>query len=265
MHIGRTLAIGTRLGLAVLALAWIACGGSATDVDEAAEQQNEEWTWLQQTKSDLDAKRQELAGLRALIAGEVEPPADAPEQTEEELAQAQASLESDIVGAADQFMGRLVGFINDQGITVGGTLTDIQTAAIRMKSSEEIHVAREYIERGGDYSKAIDIYKAALAFDADNPDLAAALAEAEVLQYMTEDRFGAVKKKMTQAQVRSTIGQVNLHNVKEYEERGTVAWFYRKEDGGAAGVYFKEAKKDDGNWLVYATDFDAVKPPSSEG
>lgn len=265
MFAGPTLARGTRLGVAMLALAWIACGGGTEKVDEAAQKLAEEWTWLQQAKNDLEADRQQLTELKTRIAGDVEPAEDAVEQTPEELAEAAAALKSKIVDGADTFMGRLVGFINDQGIAVGAELTDVQRAAIRMKSSEEILIAREYIDEGGDYTKAIEIYKAALAFDPENPDVAAALADAEALQYMTEERFAAVKKKMTQDEVRAVIGQVNRHNVKPYEERGTLAWFYRKEDGGAAGVYFKEKTKGDGNWEVYALDFNAVKPPNAEG
>ncbi len=162
-------------------------------------------------------------------------------------------------------MSRLIGFINDQGIAVGGELTDVQLGAIRMKTSEEVLLAQEYIDRGGDYAKAIDIYNLSMQFDPDNEELKAALAAAEENQYMTKERFGAVKKKMTQDEVRAAIGQVNLRNIKLYEDEGTVAWFYRKEDGSAAGVWFKESKKGADDWFVYTTKFNAVKAPSSDG
>lgn len=253
----------------VLAMAPIACSTGPTEEEQAAAAQDAEWTWLDETKAELDAKRGELRALREQIEARAEAAADEAaeegEETAEELQAKAASLENELVATSDEFMGRLVGFINDQGIAVGGELTDVQRSAIRMKSAEEIVVAREYIEKGGDYSKAIEIYNQALTFDPDNEDLLAAKAEAEELQYMREDRFDQVKKGMSQAEVRALLGQVNLHNIKEYEERGTVAWFYRKEDNGAAGVFFKEKKKGEGDWRVYATDFDAVDPPSASG
>ena len=82
---------------------------------------------------------------------------------------------------------------------------------------------------------------------------------------MTEERFAQVKKKMTRDEVREILGQVMLSNLREYPERGVIGWFYRKEDGGAAAVYFREKRKGDDNWVVYDTNFNAVKQQVIEG
>ena len=56
--------------------------------------------------------------------------------------------------------------------------------------------------------------------------------------------------------MREVLGPVNLRNLKEYPDRGVTAWFYLKEAGGAAGVYFR---KKGGKLTVYKADFEAVK------
>lgn len=258
----------SRALLIALAIGAVACGPSGpTEEELAAAASAEEWQWLSDAKSKLDAQRAELARLQQQGSEAVDEAADAVEEGATEGAASVedqiATLTGEISAVGDEFLSRLIGFINDQGITVGGELTDVQKGAIRMKSSEEMLLAQEYIDRGGDYVKAMEIYNQSLQFDPDNEELKAALAAAEANQYMTEERFALVKKKMTQDQVRAAIGQVNLRNIKPYEEEGTIAWFYRKEDGGAAGVWFKESKKGADDWFVYTTKFDAVKPAES--
>ena len=244
---GRSLAFA----MAALALLLVACAPSGpSEEEQKAAAAAEAWSWLQETKATIDGKRAELSQLHEQLKS-----SDAAEELTAQI----TGVEGEIDALSDQFTSRLVGFINDQGITVGAELTEQQLGAIRMKSDEEIVVAREYIAKGGDYAKAIDIYKQALNFDPDNPALIAALENAQTQQYMTEERFAVVKKKMSKDDVRAAIGQVNLHNIKEYEDKGTVAWFYRKEDGGAAGVFFREKRKGQEDWQVYSADFDAVK------
>jgi hypothetical protein len=131
-----------------------------------------------------------------------------------------------------------------------------------MKSDEDIALAREWIDKGGDYKRAIDIYTNALRFDPDNEALEQAMAEAEQNRYMSAERFAAAKKGMTEAEVRAVLGQVNLHNVKSFPDRKVVAWFYpTSEDGAAAAVWFREEK--DGN-KVYKLNFEEVKPKSAQ-
>jgi outer membrane protein assembly factor BamE (lipoprotein component of BamABCDE complex) len=133
-------------------------------------------------------------------------------------------------------------------------MSPAQIAAMRMKSAEDMVIAREFIEMGGDYRKAIEIYQSALVADPDNAALKSALDRAKADRYMTEARLAAVKKGMTEAQVRAVLGTPYHRNVKEYPEKKVSAWFYpTNEANDAAGVYFN-AKKE-----VYEVKFDAIQ------
>lgn len=274
------------IALLVLAMGTIACGGT-DPVEEQATQNAEEWAWLQQTKSELDAKRAQLAemkmaaseaeGEEPVAEGEGTEPAAATEGTEEEGADAGAGAEDEMAEPqltvedlsvevdriSKEYNERLATFINSQEIYEGEPLTDIQRAAFDMKGDEDIIIAREFVEKAGDYQRAIDIYITSLAFDSDNEKLKAAKAEAEAMRYMTEDRFAAVKKGMTEEEVRSTLGTPMRANVREFEN-GIVGWFYPKEEPNtAAAVFFQPSKKDEA-LTIYKTDFEAVKARTEE-
>ena len=133
-----------------------------------------------------------------------------------------------------------------------------QAAVLRMKSAEDILIADEYIERGGDYRRAIRIYEDAMQLDPENPDLQAALDKANEMRFMTEERLAGIKKGMTQDEVRELLGPVNLRNIRDYPERNVIAWFYPvSEDGAASAVWFR--KNRSGELAVYKTDFDQIK------
>jgi len=240
----------------------ISCGGGSGP-SELELAQEAEWASLQEAKQALDGQRQQLAEMRQQVAA-------APEEAEgEEGAEAEGepmptaadveALENEIAVAAEEFGGRLVSFLNNDPMIEGEPPTERQLAALHMKSEEDIALAREWIDKGGDYKRAIDIYTNALRFDPDNEALKQALTEAEGNRYMSEERFAAAKKGMTEADVRAVLGQVNLHNIKPFPERKVVAWFYPTAEGGAAAaVWFKEEK--DGANKVYRLNFEEVKP-----
>ncbi len=248
---GRAIALAGPL---LLALAGLACQGR----EEAAAQQKEQqrqaaWSAIQQAKEGLDAKRQELREARAKVQ-------QARSSGDPALAQVQTALEPlhlEVDKLGDDLNGKLAEFINADPPLVGEPITGLTLEAVRLKSDEDMIVASEYIEEGGDYARAIRIYEDALTADPDNPKLEQALAKAQADRYMTRQRFDLVKKRMTQDEVRGLLGSVNPRNVREHPDQGVVAWFYSKEGGGAAGVYFR---KDRGQFLVYQLDFDAVKP-----
>ena len=78
---------------------------------------------------------------------------------------------------------------------------------------------------------------------------------------MTRETFAQVKEGMDQGEVRGLLGQPNLHNMREYQDRGVVGWFYPKdESGAAAAVWFHH--DDGGRYTVYRFDFDALQPRS---
>ncbi len=264
-------------GVLLALVAFSGCESGPTEEELKAAQTAEAWAAIEQAKAELDAKRQELAELRAQISGEgaegegaegegaegegagaegVEgEEATEPVNPEELAAQAEA-LQQQVYDLTDSFGASLAQFINDQGISVGGELTEVQTQAIHMKTDEDMLLAREYIDKGGEYQRALDIYAQAQMLDPDNETLAAAIAEAEALRYMTEERLAEVKKNMTEDEVRALLGTPKVQNVREFDA-GVIGWFYPKEEPNtAAAVFFRERK---GVLKVYKTDFEAVK------
>ena len=259
------------LGLAcVLALLSGACGGE----DKVAAGLDAELVVLQEQGSALDAKRAELADLKAQIAaamsaeaGEEEPAGEEGEEGEpavsvEDLTAQAEALRNEINGASDDMMGALVMFVNSANLLEGEPVPPPVQTAIEMKSAEDMIIAEEYIWEGGEYRRAIEILNTTLMLDPNNADVQAALDKATREQYMTEDRFAAVSKDMTQDEVRLAIGTVSRHNLREYEDKNVIAWFYRREDKGAAGVWFEEK---DGVLKVYKSDFNAIEAPEEEG
>ncbi len=265
--------------LAVLGIALLVACAPPVEEEQAPADGGEDWVWLQETKQELDAKREELGQLRDRIAGKVPEEAEAvaaageeaeaaEEGTEEavpltpeELAANAETLENEVNALTGEFGERLVAFINAQDMNMGEEMNEIQRGALDMRIDEDIIVAQEYIDKGGNYQKAIDIYRSSLVFDPENEKLKAAMAWAEANRFMTEERFAQVKKRMSQDQVREFLGQVKHGNEREFENN-VVGWFYKKEDGGATGVYFRQRR---GEWEVYEADFNAIKPTVIEG
>ncbi len=263
--------------VAVLLVAGLGAAGCGSGEERAAADasaaQEAAWNQLQQMKQDLDAKRQELAraeqqvaAARAAEGGAATDEAEAAENgpTAEE-AQAQVTrLRGEVQKQADEFNTQLVSFINDNPPVEGEPLTDRQQQAIRWKSGEDMLYAQEYIDQGGDYSRAIDIYKAALAVDPDNEELKAALEQAQNERYMTEDRFAEVKKGMSEDDVRQVLGPPYYANVRDFPKDNVVAWFYpTNPQRAAAAVWFRKDKKT-GVLEVYKTNFTEVKSGSEK-
>ncbi|MEM6794157.1 MAG: hypothetical protein AAF725_09245 [Acidobacteriota bacterium] len=259
-----------------------ACGGESAE-DQAAAQNTALWTEIQQMNTALEGQRSDLQALEdQLAAAETAESAEGAEEGAEEAAaeegeaaaeeamtpeQIQAKIEeaqSSLSTSADELYGKIIDYLNNAGIVEGAEMTEEQKQAFALKASIDVVYAQEYIDRGGDYQKAIDIYSQALVTDPTNEVLLSAKAEAERLRYMDEERFAQVKKGMSQDEVRGLLGTVKNTNVREFTEQNRIGWFYRKEDRGAAGVYFKESKTGDGDWQVELTDYDAVAAPSAE-
>lgn len=235
-------------GLSTLA----ACGGPAEE-DRGRQTQavaaESEWAWLTRARRELDQKREALARARAEIRQAGKDPAAAP---------AVKTLALDVRTRSEEFRRRLLGFINDNPPAVGEKAAGRTLEAIRLKSDEDILVAREHVEEGGDYRRAIDIYEAALAVDPENPKLLQALENARSRRYMTRERFSQVQEGMTADQVRTLLGAPNVNDVREYPHRGVTGWFYARDArGGAAAVWFETRGK---GRVVYQADFEALPP-----
>jgi tetratricopeptide (TPR) repeat protein len=209
--------------------------GAAVRKDGAPEA---EWAWLRKTRTELETRRARLAASPADPAG--------------------IKLAQETQALSDEFNRRLVAFLNADPPVQGKPLTSRQREALGMKSDEDIHLAHTFIEQGGDYDRAIDIYQQALVVDPGNPRLREELARARGRRYMSRDAFAQIQKGMDQDEVRRLLGQPNLNNVHAYPDRGVTGWFYRKDaTGAAAAVWFH---KEDGRLVVYLTDFDALQP-----
>jgi len=252
MHFARkSLAI---LGFVVIALGGVACGPSAEE--QMVDKIEGVWAEVETAKAALDGARETLAGattaLETAIGEEVEDVSAL--QTAVDAAQEAANV------AGDTFNEKLIGYLNEDAMIEGEPPTERQMKAIRMKSDEDILIASEFIDKGGNYKRAIDIYEQSLLLDPDNAELKAAIEHASEMRFMTEERLSQVEKKMSEDEVRALLGPVNLNFIKKFDDRGVTAWFYPREDGGAAAVYF-ESKND--ALRVYQVDYEATKPPES--
>jgi len=205
-----------------------------------------DWRRIERERGDLLEQRKKLA------AGIVQAP-EAPTTAE---------LKRDVERRADNLSRRLVAFLNDDPPREKEPLSPRQAQAIRWKSEEDIYLARGYVERAGDFRRAVDILEAALALDPGHAALRAELERIRAARFVSPERFAKVKSGMDPDEVRAVLGAPNPHNVREYLERGpgrgVIGWFYPKDDrGAAAGVWFT---KEHGAPSVYRTDFSAIQP-----
>jgi hypothetical protein len=232
-----TLPLAALFAGSLLALS---CGGGESDA--AAQARATDWEAIQREHAELENLRSQLAAAR---------------ERKSPFAHELGNMVGD---ATDRFLARLVAFINEHAgpREAGESEQPPELAeAIRTKSAEELLLAREYIERGGDYAKAIDILSSARSVDPGNQELEAAQAEAERLRYMDPERFGRIEKGMSEAEVRTQLGQVQPQNVRE-PAPGQVVWLYPRQDAAAAGVFFRAGA--DGVLQVDDTDFEAIAP-----
>ena len=228
------------LGIAMcVALLAVSCGSAA---ERAADAIAAEWAAIENERTALDELRSELETARS-----AEPDSSA----------RVAELTTRVGAATDRYLQQLVGFINQyaRAKTPGGGSPPELEAAIQAKSGEDLLLAREHIEGAGDYAKAIDILAAAREIDPKNPELASAQAEAERLRFVDAESFGRIEKGMTEEEVRAELGQVRPQNRRPSAD-GTMAWFYPREGGAAAVVFFRPAP--DGSLEVQDTHFEAV-------
>lgn len=237
------------IALALAAVVLAGCGPSEEEKkQQAAQARQQEWTAIEAAKKSLDEKRAELAALKAQAAAGTDVSAPL------------AAADAEVTRLGNDFSQRLTAYINADPPLAGEPLKPEQLAAVRMNSAEGLLVAREHIDLGGDYRRAIDIYDQLLLADPDNAEVKAARARAQADRFMSATRFAAIKKGMTMDEVVAAIGRPLVRNVKDYPEKKVTAWFYPKNEGGdAAGVFFTE-KAD--KKIVYQIDFEAVKAKS---
>ena len=99
----------------------------------------------------------------------------------------------------------------------------------------------------GRYQDSVRFYRAVLAHDPGNPDAQRGMAGAVAHLAVSRDKLLQLEKGMSQRQVAHILGKPIPGWTARVERRDSVmeAWYYRKTDGGIAGVYFR-----DGDLLV---------------
>lgn len=256
-----------RWGLATLVLALVVAIGCADtaqeDADATSAADDAAWAEIEEQKEQLEAAREELAEAREAAAAEdgedgTEDAGDATEGDTDSVDPAAevARLENEVNEQATDFYQAVVDYINSQGLVEGEEPTGRMADALRMKSSEDMLLAREYIEKGGNYPRAITIYEDALRLDPENTELQAALADAQEKRYMSEERFAQAEEGMTQDEVREALGQPNLSNIRTFPEDNVEAWFYAVDaQGSAAAVWFRERG---GEMTAYKVNYEEV-------
>jgi hypothetical protein len=260
----RAAAIGVAFALVFLAVvALAACSDGSEEKGDVS--RASEWAALVASKRVLDTQRRELALLRGRLAAAPVDAAGAPLGEAVALAAEIATLERSVTTRSAALGERLVRYVGDDAPRPGETAPPDVQRAIRMKSDEDIEVAEDWIERGGDYRRAIEIYETQRRLDAGYPRLEAALERAREMRYVTAERLSRVEAGMTPVEVRAVLGPVNLREVRRLPAEKLQAWFYPKADGGRAAVYFRY---DAGRraFRVYETELAAgatSRPPSS--
>jgi hypothetical protein len=254
-----------RLTAFALALAFaLGCTGSPAEERELEEARQREWAWLEATQKQLAAKRQEAAALRQQVLNATAPETPAvegqppPAGSRAELDAKLLALETELRAQAVSFGRRLAAYLNKLPAGRNQEQSPLQKQALRMKSDEDIAIAQEWIDKGGDYRRAIEIYETQLSLDPGYDRLEQALARAQQMRYVTAERFAKVTNGMTPAEVLAVLGPVNLHNAHEYPEQRILAWYYPREGAGASGVYFRPDDERD-VYVVYQTTFEVQR------
>jgi|CXWL01.1.fsa_nt_gi alkylhydroperoxidase family enzyme len=212
---------------------------------------------IERERGGLDAERRALAALGTQLAT-IRAAGSDPTEVEDRIETRKAELDR----LASQLDQHLVDYLNAHRPRPGEPLTLEQRRVLDVKIAEDLAVAKEFIEEGGDYAHAIQIYRDLLALEPDSAPVLAALASAEARRTMTSERFAALRKGMTRDQVRTALGLPHLKNIQDFAEQGVVAWFYPTDQGGTAGVYF-ERDSDDEEPRVYRWDYAVPSRPST--
>jgi hypothetical protein len=245
----------TALGLVILPLfASLLLGCGSAEEERAARARQREWSSLRHTKRALDAERRELTRLRGQLAAAPVGPDGAPTGEAATALAADVAARERRIGARSAALGkRLVRYAAGFARREGEPMPPALQEAIRLKSDEDVEVAQEWIERGGDYRRAIEIYETQRHLDPGYARLEQALARAREMRHVTSERFARVRPEMTRAEVRAALGPVNLRQVLRRPAERLEAWFYPSVGGGRAAVYFRYDEERRA-YVVYRTE-----------
>ena len=107
----------------------------------------------------------------------------------------------------------------------------------------QIDFARELASLGR-YQDAVRVYRAVLARDEANAEAQRGLADAVARLAVPREKLLQLEKGMSQRQVAHVLGKPIPGWSERIERRDAVleAWYYRRTDGGVAGVYFRNGE-----------------------
>ena len=246
--------------VALLGSAAVGCRDSAQR--RAAAERAREWTALRRDKQAIDAERAELHRLRGrLAAAPIEPDGTPAVAADAALSHQVAERERRLTTRSSSLGERLVRYLAGFERRGGGEPGDAEEPgwreAVRLKSDEDIAVAQEWVDRGGDYRHAIEILETQRALDEGYARLEEALVRAREMRFVTPVRFARVQPGMSPIDVRAALGPVNLREVLRRPAERLEAWYYPKRDGGKAAVYFRyeEARR---GYVVYQAELSAA-------
>ena len=96
----------------------------------------------------------------------------------------------------------------------------------------------------GRYQDAVRFYRAVLIHDPANADAQRGMADAVAHLAVSRQKLLPLEKGMSQRQVAHILGKPIPGWTARVERRDSVieAWYYRKVDGGIAGVYFRDGE-----------------------
>lgn len=118
----------------------------------------------------------------------------------------------------------------------------------------ELEYARLLASRGR-YDEAIRFYQAALAVDPDDEDARLEMELAERRRFVTAESIESLERGMSREQVSQRIGMPAPGWSRRLERDGVTieSWYYRRRDGGVAGVFFRNGK-------LFVTEFERREP-----
>jgi outer membrane murein-binding lipoprotein Lpp len=237
------------------------CSRGPSEEEIAQAQFQEQLTQLQTQYEDLQQRRADLAAAETTLA-EIAAIKER-DRTEEQKAEFETlpatidELTAERDASFDVAQGALADFLN---VALNDFPDDPATVAgLNIYADEAILIADDTVLKAGDYKKATDQLGSAVGYYESlsipvYPTLAEKLTEFEELRFINKDRFDLVTKNMTMDEVKEIVGVPYYQNIQLDEKRGVETWLYRKEDGGAAAIYFKTK-----NGKTYDKKWDAVK------
>ncbi len=250
-------------GIAVLVVFGLLSGCSrGPSKEELARQEMEgQLATLQQQFQDLQQVRADLSAAQvSLVEIEAMKERDRGEEQMVQLAELPAQIEDLNATKDEQYeavQATLADFLN---LALNEFPEDPGTIeGLNIYADEAILIARDTIFQAGDYKKAIDQLDAASSYydSLDLPPYQPLVDEIATLRDMrliTRERFDLVKKNMTMDEVKEIVGYPYYQNIQRNEKQGVETWLYRKNEGGAAAIYFKMKTSK-----MYNKNFEAVK------